>query len=437
LKRVLLLAATTGYQTRSFGEAAEKLGVRLVFATDRCDQIEDPWWDQAIPIRFHDEERSVQAIVDAVNGNAPAGILTVGDRPTLVAARAAQALGLPGNPPDAACASRNKLASRRALAAAGLPTPWFRPVLSDLDPRQMAADISYPCVVKPLALSGSRGVIRANDAEEFVAAFNRLRTLLQATDVRVERDAAHDAIMIESFVPGREFALEGLLTGGSLRTLALFDKPDPLDGPFFEETIYVTPSTAPLAQQQRIEEAIAAAARALGLRHGPVHAECRVNDEGVFVLEVAARPIGGLCSRALRFILAGRKDPPYRDGQGPPYGDDGEAGVIALEELLLRHAIGEDVSSYGREPRASGVMMIPIPRRGIYRGVDALDEARAVEGIDDVQITAKADQLLVPLPEGKSYLGFIFARADRPREVEAALREAHARLRFRVDRALI
>jgi biotin carboxylase len=421
MTRVLLLGTTTGYQTRSFGEAAEKLGVRLVFATDRCDQIEDPWWDQAIPIRFHDEERSVQAIVDAVNGNAPAGVLTVGDRPTLVAARAAQALGLPGNPPDAACASRNKLASRRALAAAGLPTPWFQPVPSDRDPRQISADISYPCVVKPLALSGSRGVIRANDAEEFVAAFNRLRTLLQATDVRVERDAAHDAIMIESFVPGREFSLEGLLTGGLLRTLALFDKPDPLDGPFFEETIYVTPSTAPLAQQQRIEDAIAAAARALGLRHGPVHAECRVNDEGVFVLEVASRPIGGLCSRALRFTAPGHS----------PGAD------IALEELLLRHAVGEDVSAYRREPRASGVMMIPIPRRGIYRDVDGVDEARAVPGIEDIQITAKADQLLVPLPEGKSYLGFIFARGDRPQAVEAALREAHARLRFRVDRALV
>lgn len=428
MRTVLLLATTTGYQTRSFGEAAEKLGVRLVFATDRCDRLEDPWWDQAIPIRFHDEERSVRAIVDAVNGNAPAGVLTVGDRPTLVAARAAQALGLPGNPPEAACASRNKLAFRLALKAGGLPVPWFQPVPSDRNPREMAADIPYPCVVKPLALAGSRGVIRANDAEEFVAAFDRVRRLLQATDVRVERDAAHNSILIESFIAGREFALEGLLTGGSLRPLALFDKPDPLDGPFFEETIYVTPSTAPLAEQQRIEEAIAAAARALGLRHGPVHAECRVNDEDVFVLEVAARPIGGLCSRALRFTAAGHK--------GPPYGDNREAGVIALEELLLRHAMGEDVSSYEREPRASGVMMIPIPRRGIYRGVDALDEARAVQGIDDIQITAKADQLLVPLPEGKSYLGFVFARGDDPDAVVSTLRSAHAKMRFRIDRAL-
>ena len=412
-RRVLLLATTTGYQIRSFGEAAEALGVRLVFATDRCERLEDPWWDRAIPIRFHDEEKSVRAILRAV-GSAPVhGVLAVGDRPTIVAARAAAALGLPGNPPDAACASRNKLACRLALRRAGLPVPWFQPLLLSRDAAERTADIPYPCVVKPLALSGSRGVIRADTPGEFVAAVDRIRRLLRGPDVRIERDAAHDAVLIESFIPGREYALEGLLVDGTLRTLAIFDKPDPLDGPYFEETIYVTPPALPDGQQAALERAVADAAAALGLRHGPVHAEVRLNADGAFVLEVAARPIGGLCSRALRFSRG-----------------------ASLEELLLRHAIGEDVSGYTREPQASGVMMIPIPRRGILKRVDGIDEARRVPGVDDVRITAKPDQQLVPLPEGKSYLGFIFARAERPREVEAALRDAHARLRFRIDRPL-
>jgi biotin carboxylase len=410
---VLLIATTTGYQTRSFGEAAEKLGVRLVFATDRCDQIEDPWWDQAVPIRFHDEERSIAAILDAVNGTPVHAVLAVGDRPTVVAARAAEALGLPGNSPDAACASRNKLASRRALRTADLPVPWFRPVPADRDGRSLTEEVPYPCVVKPLAMSGSRGVIRANTQAEFVAAFDRLVALLQQPDVRLERDAAHDALMIESFIPGCEYALEGLLDRGALRTLAIFDKPDPLDGPFFEETIYVTPSQLPHDDQVRISDAVARAARALGLTHGPMHAEVRVNDEGVFVLEVAARPIGGLCSRALRF--------------------DSE---MSLEELLLRHALGEDVTHVMREGVASGVMMIPIPARGIYRTVSGVEDARRVPGIDDVRITAKPDQMLVPLPEGKSYLGFIFARGRRSDDVVQALRDAHARLRFAIDREL-
>ena len=411
--RVLLVATTTGYQTRSFGEAAEKLGVRLVFATDRCDQLEDPWWDQAVPIRFHDEEHSTAAILEAVNGTPVHGVLAVGDRPTVIAAYAAEALGLRGNSPDSACASRNKLASRLALRSAGLPVPWFQPVLADRDARGLAELIPYPCVVKPLAMSGSRGVIRADSRHEFVAAFDRVVALLQQADVRLERDAAHDALMIESFIPGHEYALEGLLDRSALRTLAIFDKPDPLNGPFFEETIYVTPSELSSADQARVSDAVARAARALGLSHGPVHAEVRVNDEGIFVLEVAARPIGGLCSRALRF------------GDG-----------MSLEELLLRHAVGDDVAGMEREAVASGVMMIPIPSRGIYRSVAGVEDARAVPGIDAVHITAKPDQMLVPLPEGKSYLGFIFARAPGAADVVEALRRAHERLRFVIGRGL-
>jgi biotin carboxylase len=418
MKRVLLLATTTGYQIRSFGEAAEKLGVRLVFATDRCDRLEDPWWDQAIPIRFHEEDRSIEAIVAGVNGAPVNGVLAVGDRPTIIAARAAQALGLRGNPVDAACASRNKLACRLALQLAGLPVPWFQPVPASREAAALAADIPYPCVVKPLALSGSRGVIRANTPAEFVAAFKRVRKLLRAPDIRIERDTAHDAIMIESFIPGREYALEGLLEGGTLRTLAIFDKPDPLDGPFFEETIYVTPSRADERVQADIREAVASACRALGLYHGPVHAECRVNARGVFVLEVAARPIGGLCSRALQFTTA--------DGR--------RAG---LEEVLLRHATGERVDEWRRETDASGVMMIPIPTGGVYRRVEGIDAALQIAGICEVRITAKPDQQLVPLPEGSSYLGFIFARAATPEAVERALREAHTRLSFVIVRGLV
>ena len=418
--KVLLLATTTGYQIRSFGEAARKVGVELVFASDRCDRLEDPWWDQAIPIRFHDEERSVAAIVSAFPDAPPDGILAVGDRPTIVAAHAAAAFGLPGHSPEAAAASRYKLATRRAFEAAGLPTPWFQPVPVDRDAYELARHVTYPAVIKPLALSGSRGVMRVDDAAGFVAAFDRLRRLLDARDVQVERDTAHQVAMIESFIPGAEFAVEGLLDHGEFRLLAIFDKPDPLDGPFFEETIYLTPSRASQETQQRIVEAVRAAIAALGLHHGPVHAECRVDMSGragpsappVYVLEVAARPIGGLCSKVLRFTDA----------------------LVSLEELLLRHAVGEDVSRFERERQASGVMMIPIPKRGIYRGVDGMGEACAVPGVAEIQITAKPDTMLVPLPEGRSYLGFVFARGVDADAVDRALRDAHARLQFAIDR---
>lgn len=412
MTRVLIIATTTGYQIRSFGEAAEKLGVRLVFASDRCDQLEDPWWDQAIPIRFHDELGAVHAIVEALGANPPDGVIAVGDRPVVAAARVNAAFRLPGNPVRAALASRNKLESRRALEAARLSVPTYRAVDVTEDPWQFSLSLPYPVVVKPLAMSGSRGVIRADSTCEFVRAFARIRELLAQPDVRAEREAAHDTLLVESFIPGREYAIEGVLTAGVLKLFAIFDKPDPLDGPFFEETIYLTPSRESADLQREIERTVAAGAAALGLRHGPVHAECRVNDSGVHLLEVAARPIGGLCSKALRFVSPG--------------------GDASLEEVLLRHALREDVSAFTRERRASGVMMIPIPRRGIYKSVDGERDARAVADIVDVQLTAKPDARLVPLPEGKSYLGFIFARATTPLAVEQALRASHAKLRFRI-----
>ena len=408
MRRVLLLATTTGYQTRAFGDAAERLGVDLVFATDRCNVLDDPWQDAALAIRFHQEGAAIDVIARAAVEKPIDGVLAVGDRPSIIAAATCEVLNLPWHPLAAVTTARSKRLTRERLRDAGLPAPWFRSIDLSADPRTLLP-VDFPCVLKPVALTGSRGVIRADDEPALVAAFNRLRSIVKAPDIRGERSVIHDTAVVEGFIAGREFAVEGLMTAGSLRILAIFDKPDPLDGPFFEETIYVTPSSAPSSDQAAIIGAVTQAAWAIGLRHGPIHAECRLNDAGVFVLEVAARPIGGLCARVLQFV-------------------EEEASAISFEELLLRHAVGQNVARYEREHGASAVMMIPIPRRGVLRSVTGLDQARAVRGIDDVRITAKPDQVLVPLPEGNSYLGFIFAHADDPSSAVAALRTAHARL---------
>jgi hypothetical protein len=425
MPRVLVLATTTGYQTRAFGEAAERLGVELVFATDRCNVLDDPWQDAALPIRFYDEEASLQTLLDAAAAAPIDGVLAVGDRPTLIAARVSEALGLNGHPYEAARIARHKRLTREQLREAGLLVPWFQSMAVSDDPR-VPGPPGFPCVVKPAGLSGSRGVMRVDDEAGLLAAFDRLRALLQAPDIRNERSEIHDLAIIEGFIAGRELALEGLMTGGVLQTLAIFDKPDPLDGPFFEETIYATPSERPDAVQRVIAEEVARAAAAIGLHHGPIHAECRINASGVFVLEVAARPIGGLCARALRFESHGGASCMER-------APTSNIAPISLEELLLRHALGEAVGGWARERAASAVMMIPIPSRGVFRGVSGVDDARSVPGIDDVRITAKADQLLIPLPEGASYLGFIFARGESAPAAVAALREAHGRLAFAVD----
>ena len=408
--RLLLFAATTGYQIRVFEEAARRLGVDLTLATDRCHVLEDPWGDRAVAVRFGDVAASMQAL----RGRQFDAVAAVGDSPAVLAAEAAAVLGIPFHPPAAVRACHDKYLARQLFQAAGLPVPqFFRVVLAE-GSELAARRAPYPCVLKPLGLSASRGVIRANDAEEFRAAFARIATLLdKSPDIRMAREEQNHYLQVETYIPGREFAVEGIMTHGAVRIFAIFDKPDPLEGPFFEETIYVTPSRESAAVQQSMREMVERAVRALGLYHGPFHAELRCNEGGVWMLEVAARPIGGLCSKALRF------------GDGSP-----------LEEVVLRHAIGEDIAGIQAADSASGVMMIPIPRAGVYEGAGGIDEARAVAGVEGVIVTAKAGQTLTPLPEGASYLGFIFARGSDAAAVERALRQAHAKLSFRVARAL-
>jgi len=431
MKRVLLVAATTGYQVREFSGAAEALGIELVLATDRCHILTDPWGDEASALRFEDPAEGIEAL--AARGPFD-GILAVGDRPAYVAAQIAARFGLRFHSAAAAQIAGDKLRTRECFRAAGMRVPGFQ-VIEHGAP--LPAAVRYPCVIKPIDSSGSRGVIRADNVAGLLAARERIGHMWR-----------NPTLLVEDFIPGREFALDGLVTAGKLRVLALFDKPDALDGPFFEETIYVTPSREPELVQHAIGEAAQAAVTALGLSDGPVHAEMRVNDAGVWMLEVAARPIGGLCARVLRFETA-------PSGHGSESGDERRSRItsapianaptpsrdhrerfLPLEEILLRHTVAEDVSQFSLAPGAHAVMMIPIPAAGAYRGVQGLESASRVPGIEAIEITAKEGQILVPLPEGASYMGFIFARAASPAEAEHALREAHARLVFDVSQAL-
>jgi biotin carboxylase len=405
--RVLLLTTPHTYRAEAFRAAARKLDIEVVTAIDLPDELGDPR-EATLTLDFRYPDRAVQHLVTYAHDQPLAAILSVDDSASLIAAEASAALHLPHNSPQAAAAAHDKFVMRTLLKQGDVRVPNFRLLSTADDLAQVARQVNYPCVVKPLALNGSRGVIRADDADQFVAAAQRLSRLLHSIDPTPDPKP----FLVEEFIPGFEVALEGLLDHGELKVLALFDKPDPLDGPFFEETIYVTPSRLPAETQTAIVQCTADSARALGLKEGPVHAELRINDQGAWLIEMAGRSIGGLCSQTLRFA---------------------HSADVSLEELILRQAVGLEIDTVERENRSGGVMMIPIPAAGLLRGVSGIDEAKAVIGIEDVQITAKLNYPLVPLPEGESYLGFIFARGDTPSEVETALRAAHACLHFDVQ----
>lgn len=402
--RLMLLTTARSYRGGAFLQAAERLGIEVVQVVDMAHELAE-YWHYPLGVNFNDTEAALQAMLQFHARQPVQAILGIDDSGSLLAARASERLGLPYNSPQAALAARDKFLMRTLMAQGGVPCPTFRRFFTDAEPTVVAAQVAYPCVVKPLNLNGSRGVIRADDPAAFVTAVQRLAHMLH----QEQPDGQPKPYLVEDFIPGFEVAVEGLLDGGQLTVLALFDKPDPLDGPFFEETIYVTPSRLPLATQRAIADTVAQAAHSLGLHMGPVHAELRVNEQGPWMLEVAGRSIGGLCSQVLRFGV-----------------DE------SLEELILRQACALPLPSTQREKQAAGVMMIPIPMAGILQGVTGIEEARAAPLIEGVEITAKVNYPITPLPEGDSYLGFIFAKGETPAAVEAALRLAHSRLTFHI-----
>ena len=403
MPRVLLILPSATYRAHDFTQAAAGLGAELIVASDRRQAMSEFLGDRALVLPLKRPEEAAQRVVDHAATLPIDAVVAVDDQGVRTAALAAERLGLKTSDPEAVARTRDKAAMRTALARAGVPQPDYR-VTDRGEPAESIAalgtDLGYPVVLKPFGLAASRGVIRADGVYPAVAAVDRIRAITGDADA---------PLLVEKFVPGDEVAVEGLLRGGEFEPLAIFDKPDPLDGPYFEETIYVTPSRKPAAAIEAIERTADAAARALGLTEGPVHAELRVDGDRVTVLELAARSIGGLCSRALRF------------GAG-----------VSLEEVILRHALDLPVDDLQRADRASGVMMLPIPRRGVLREVRGQDAVRAVPGIAGLEISIAAGRPVEPLPEGDRYLGFLFARGEAPEEVEQALRDAHALLEVEI-----
>jgi len=410
MPRVLFLMPTKTYRASAFLAAAEKLNIDAVVGSEQKQALEVFTPDRTLTLDFSDPEKTKKVIVEFAEKHSLNAIIPVDEDTAVIGSLACKALGLPHNSPESAIAAREKQRMREILIKAGLPSPDYTVFSTQEEPEELAQKLKYPCVLKPLFLSSSRGVIRANEPVEFVSAFKRIKKILaEAKIIKVDKKLSRQ-ILVEKFVRGDEVAVEGIFTEGKLKILTIFDKPDALNGPYFEETIYATPSRHPQEIQQQLENTITQASQAMGIKHGAVHAELRINQDGVWLIEIAARSIGGLCSKTLRF--------------------DGD---ITLEELILRHAIGENIEKLTREKQAAGVMMIPIPELGILKKILGLKQAESVKGVDEIKITIPISQKVVPLPEGNKYLGFIFARSERPEEVEEILKRAHERLEFVIE----
>jgi len=403
---VLLLVPARTYRAADFLAAAGRLGLDLIVGSDGALPL------GGRPVVHVDPEDPKRAADRIVASTGPVAAVVAADTPMLIlAAEVAARLGLPHNPVDAVAAAADKAAQRRLWAAAGIPQPAFR-LMPAAAPegalRQAAADVGCPCVIKAVSLSASQGVLRADDPAAAEQAARKIRRILAAAG-RPE----HEPVLVEQYVPGPELSVDGLLTAGDLAVIAVFDKPWTPEGPTFEETLLITPSRLPGPVLAAAVCAAGRAARALGLTHGPVHAELRIDERNgrarPVMLELAARSIGGLCSRALRF-----------------------GGGASLEEMVLAHALGRPIpADLGHRP--TGVLMLPVPRPGVLRAVEGRAEAAATPCVTGLTISIPVGQQVHPLPEGDRYLGFIFAEGDTHDRVEEALRAARQRLRVVIE----
>ena len=406
--RLLLLVPTSTYRAEAFVRSAQRLAIDLSIASEVPSSLSHLLPVDLPAFDFGDLSDAVaKARVFAASTRVD-GVVAVDDQSVLPAAEIARALGLRHHAPEGVRPALSKFLGRERMRAAGIDVPAYRLLAIDAGPSSAAAEIAagvgYPAVLKPLAMAASRGVVRVDRAADLPGAFARLATLVRSSPSR--HDAlAHDHILAESYVPGLEVAVEGLVDRGHLHVFAIFDKVDPLEGPYFPETMYVTPSRLGTATQVRIIDVTDRTVRAYGLDDGPVHVELRIDGERVVPIEAHARSIGGLCSRVLRFE------------------DD-----RSLEELIILHALGLRGRVPAREPGAAGVWMMQAPRAGTFVDMRGVAAAREVPDVDEVIVSARPGQPLAPLPDGFLYIGFIFARAVTAGRVEAALRGAFSRL---------
>ena len=402
-QRILLISEPNGYRLAPYIAAAKKMDLDTLVASCGRFSLTSEVVD-GLHVDLNNTESSLNTILNHAKKNPFAGVIGCDDSTVELAAIVARELGVTHNSPAAARLTRRKDLARSHLAKFGcrVPRHWLINLREPLE--EQLKQVDFPCVLKPLALSASRGVIRANGAQEFIEACKRIAQILEAIENPVERNH----LLAESYIDGIEIAFEGFLDNGKLTTLAIFDKPDPLIGPYFEETIYVMPSKLDRRQHRQVIEEITKACQAYDLTTGPIHAELRIDHSSAWILEVAARTIGGDCARSL---------------------DDDS---FNLEELIVSLAIGKQYD-LALPVEARGVMMIPIPKRGVLRRVEGLSEAIKIPHIENIEITTRSGNELIPLPEGNQYPGFIFARAETSDEVVTALRAAHEKLNFVVS----
>tara|TARA_B100000029_G_C17545474_1_gene948295 strand:+ start:143 stop:1390 length:1248 start_codon:yes stop_codon:yes gene_type:complete len=403
MSRILLLTDHASYRIATYIDACARLDVDVIIASEGRSSLV-PDLASGVSLDPNNYSKSLETLSVLYESEPFSGIVATDDSVVRLAAAVGDRFNLPTSDPVAVEQAQRKDSSRVAQRDAGLRVPNFQSVRLDKSSEiqvQRLNSVTYPCVAKPVTLSASRGVIRANNEIELLAAFSRISAIIESAGPE------HPPVcLVEDYIEGKEYVVEGLINRGEWETIGLIEKPALMEGPFFEETIYLSPAEIPDSLAALLTETVENACRKLNITHGPIHAECRVNDDGAWLIELGLRTIGGRCSRIV-------------DAHN----------FYKLEELVVLNALGIK-PIVKKQDSISGVMMIPVATQGILRRVEGLEKARAISFITGVEIDIRPGEQLVPWPEGFRYPGFIFARGDEPSKVEGALWSAFRCLTF-------
>ena len=381
MKKLLLVIPENSYKSNDFVVAAEKLGIDFLIITD-SEQVSSKFSDTVIINKFDAElnKNNLKKLKDVTH------VLPVDHSALKFSGYLVDLLEVKGNKLESINLSMNKYESRKIFNSL-LDIKVNNEIIKNIDDVNTFINKNGTSVLKPIYGTASKSVLKINNVEKNKEQIEKLM-----------QDCFDQDLVIEEYIDGKEYALEGTIINSELKKIVIFDKPVEYKHPYFEESIYITPSELSSEAEKRVVSIVDKACKKIGLEDGPVHVEFKINENQIFIIEINPRMIGGLCSRCLSFGLF----------------------KVSLEEIILHAFMNNELKNIELLNNYVGVLMIPTPKSGKFISINK-EELEKIPNISNVEITVPEGSDLLEPPYGDKYLGFAFSQGIDKKTVNESL----------------
>ncbi len=381
MKKLLLVIPENSYKSNDFVVAAEKLGIDFLIITD-SEQVSSKFSDTVIINKFDAElnKNNLKKLKDVTH------VLPVDHSALKFSGYLVDLLEVKGNKLESINLSMNKYESRKIFNSL-LDIKVNNEIIKNIDDVNTFINKNGTSVLKPIYGTASKSVLKINNVEKNKEQIEKLM-----------QDCFDQDLVIEEYIDGKEYALEGTIINSELKKIVIFDKPVEYKHPYFEESIYITPSELSSEAEKRVVSIVDKACKKIGLEDGPVHVEFKINENQIFIIEINPRMIGGLCSRCLSFGLF----------------------KVSLEEIILHAFMNNELKNIELLNNYVGVLMIPTPKSGKFISINK-EELENIPNISNVEITVPEGSDLLEPPYGDKYLGFAFSQGIDKKTVNESL----------------